>query len=225
MKYITSASQYFDTFTNFINSPLCPPTEKTIYLGLAYHILDHGILFNTEQLTIDRHLQSLIDLHKRHPDIEFWDYSLVNVYELEKNGIPAKHVPLITSGIYLEKLLNFRKQPPIYDIGFNGSISQRRTVILDALKKAGFSVLISRSWGDVRDNELSQCKIHINIHFATDYMVFESARCEPWLSAGVPVISELSLDNDPRCILTTYDKFVDTVKKYFANKIETPGSV
>jgi hypothetical protein len=140
----------------------------------------------------------------------------VNIYELEQKGITAKYVPLKTSGEYLEKIINFRKQPRIYDIGFNGSMSQRRRFIVDSLREAGFSVLTSTSWGDARDLELSRCRALINIHFETTYRVFESARCEPWLSAGIPVISELSLDNDPRCILTTYETFVDAVKQYFS---------
>jgi hypothetical protein len=220
MKYITNAERYFDTFIHFIKSPLCPQTEKTIYIGLTNSIQTNDILFNTEQLSLNHHLTHIVNLKSRFPSLEIWDYSLVNIYELERKGVTAKYVPLITSGEYLEKIINFRKQPVIYDIGFNGSMSQRRRFIVDSLKEAGFSVLVSTSWGDARDLELSQCRALINIHFETTYRVFESARCEPWLSAGVPVISELSLDNDPRCILTTYERFVDAVKQYFL-KIES----
>ena len=216
MKYLTNAERYFDTFIHFINSPVCPHTEKTIYIGLTNSIQADSILFNTEQLTLEHHLTNIIQLKSRFPSLEIWDYSLVNIYELERKGLRAKYVPLITSGDYLEKIINFRKQPHIYQIGFNGSMSQRRRFIVDSLRNAGFTVLHSSAWGDVRDTELSQCQILINIHFDTNYKVFESARCEPWLSAGVPVISELSLDNDPRCILTTYETFVDAVKKYFS---------
>jgi len=218
MKYITNAERYFDTFINFIKSPLCPQTEKTIYIGLTNSVQDHAILFNTEQLTLHHHLEYIVNLKSRFPSLEIWDYSLVNIYELEQKGVPVKYVPLKTSGEYLEKIIHFRKQPIIYDIGFNGSMSQRRRLIIDSLREAGFSVFISSAWGDVRDNELSQCSLLINIHFDITYKVFESARCEPWLSAGVPVLSELSLDNDPRCILTTYETFVDAVKQYFSMK-------
>jgi hypothetical protein len=50
----------------------------------------------------------------------------------------------------------------------------------------------------------------MNIHYGDTYNVFESARCEPWLKVGVPVISETSLDNDPRCISVDYDRLVET---------------
>jgi hypothetical protein len=158
------------------------------------------------------------------PKLEFWDYSLANIKILEKHGIKAKYVPLKTTGPYLEKLQIFAKYAKIYDIGFNGTISGRRKKILDQLATT-FTVLTSTNWGDKRDEELGKCRVLINIHYDTDYMIFESARCEPWLAAGVPVISELSIDNDDRCILTTYDGFFDTVKAYFQNKNQSVGPV
>jgi len=142
---------------------------------------------------------------------------MVNIRILANHGIIAKYMPLKTSGAYLEKLQRFITCPKVYDIGFNGTMCLRRKTILDELATQ-FSVLISTNWGDTRDMELAQCRVLVNIHFDTDYMIFESARCEPWLSVGMPVISELSIENDERCILTTYDGFLKTVKAYFANK-------
>jgi hypothetical protein len=101
-----------------------------------------------------------------------------------------------------------------YDIGFSGSPSSRREAILCGLRTK-FSVLHTTAWGDERDKELSSCRILVNIHYSTEHQIFETARCEPWLQLGVPIISELSVENDSRCILTTYDGFVDTVAKYF----------
>ena len=66
-------------------------------------------------------------------------------------------------------------------------------------------------FGEERDIELSKCKVLINIHHSDDYKIFESARCEPWLSIGVPVVSECSLDNDPRCMNMLYDDLIKTV--------------
>lgn len=181
-----------------------------------------GIVYNTEQLTIPRILTKILRLVEAAPQIEaapqleLWDYSMANIRILAKHGIIAKYVPLKTTGPYLEKLTRFNQCRKLYDIGFNGTISLRRKNILDQLATT-FTVFISTSWGDTRDLELAQCRVIVNIHFDTDYMIFESARCEPWLSVGVPVISEMSIENDERCILTTYDGFLKTVKAYFEN--------
>ena len=216
--WITPEPRYFDSFVHFVETL---NTDKIIHLGLDVKPDFQGIVYNTEQVSIPRILKKILKLadpsDPSDPKLEFWDYSLANIKILEKHGIKAKYVPLKTSGPYLEKLQVFAQYTKIYDIGFNGSMSPRRKKILDQLSTT-FTVLTSTNWGDKRDEELGQCRVIINIHFSTDYMIFESARCEPWLAAGVPVISELSIDNDDRCILTTYDGFFDTVKAYFQNK-------
>lgn len=240
--YITTEARYFATFINYLDCIEKP--DKIIHIGLDIPPGFQGIVYNTEQLTIPRILKKILKIANidiwstvipstlRAPvpweplvkkevweplvPIEFWDYSLANINILEKYGITAKHMPLKTTGPYLEKLKRFAECTKIYDIGFNGSMSPRRKVILDKLATS-FTVLTSTSWGDKRDMELAQCRVLVNIHFDTDYMIFESARCEPWLAIGVPVISELSIDNDDRCILTSYDGFFDTVTSYFHN--------
>lgn len=225
--WITPEPRYFDTFIHFLESS---PSDKIIHLGLDVPTGFQGIVYNTEQLTIPRILTKILrlvgsaPLDPLVPKLELWDYSMVNIRILANHGIIAKYMPLKTSGPYLEKLQRFITSTKLYDIGFNGSMSARRKTILDQLATS-FTVFISTSWGDTRDLELSQCRVLVNIHFDTDYMVFESARCEPWLSVGIPVISELSIDNDERCILTTYDGFLKTVTAYFQNKNQSLSTV
>ena len=242
--WITPEPRYFDTFIHFLESS---PSDKIIHLGLDVPTGFQGIVYNTEQLTIPRILTKILRLVRSAPldplvelgeplvpkiqlweplvpKIQLWDYSMVNIRILANHGIIAKYMPLKTSGPYLEKLQRFITSTKLYDIGFNGSMSARRKTILDQLATS-FTVFISTSWGDTRDLELSQCRVLVNIHFDTDYMVFESARCEPWLSVGIPVISELSIDNDERCILTTYDGFLKTVTAYFQNKNQSLSTV
>ena len=222
--WITPEPRYFDTFIHFLESS---PSDKIIHLGLDVPTGFQGIVYNTEQLTIPRILTKILRLVRSgplEPLVELWDYSMVNIRILANHGIIAKYMPLKTSGPYLEKLQRFITSTKLYDIGFNGSMSPRRKTILDQLATC-FTVFISTSWGDTRDLELSKCRVLVNIHFDTDYMVFESARCEPWLSVGIPVISELSIDNDERCILTTYDGFLKTVTSYFQNKNQSLTTV
>jgi hypothetical protein len=151
--------------------------------------------------------------------VELWDYSLANVRLLAQRGVVSRHVPVRSPEWYLSKLRGFRSESAAsgfrYDVGFSGSRSERRASVLDALSASGLNVLDIRGWGDDRDRLLASCRVHLNIHYSADYMVFESARCEPWLSIGVPVISELSIDNDARCILASYDGLVETVLGWF----------
>jgi hypothetical protein len=74
----------------------------------------------------------------------------------------------------------------------------------------GYSVNCITLFGEERDKELATCRIHLNIHHKEDCHLFESARCELWLQAGVPIISEHSLDNDSRCTNVSYDELVET---------------
>ena len=79
------------------------------------------------------------------------------------------------------------------------------------LKSSNISINVIELFGKDRDIELAKCKIILNIHAEDDYKIFESCRCEPWLKLGITVISENSLDNDPRCINVNYNDIVKTV--------------
>ena len=223
-KYLTDkgCAHFFDTFIHFVESPDCPSCPqspqssqtKIIYLGTNPPAGFYGILYNTEQLTIPDKYKQVVTCIQQNPELEVWDYSQVNIGILATAGIMAKYIPLYSPPWYIEKLRSFRSEI-VYDVGFNGSQSARREKVLSSLREKGFKVLTSTSWGDERDRELSKCRILLNIHYSTDHLIFETARCEPWFQLGVPIISELSIENDKRCILTTYDGFVDTVVRYF----------
>jgi len=174
---------------------------------------------NTEQLTRPDKLNVILTTIKFQHIVELWDYSIENVKILEKHNISARHVPLDSPEWYIEKLRKFREpylNNFVYQVGFCGAITERRSIIFDKLKENGISInLIRGPTGDARDMELAKCAILINVHAGNDYNVFESARCESWLKFGVPVISENSLDNDLRCINVDYNELVQTVTYYF----------
>jgi hypothetical protein len=217
-KYKTEAgcSHFFDTFIYFIESTAIQ-TSKEIYLGTSPSSGFEGILYNTEQLTIPSNLEKILDTLKKNPRLEVWDYSKVNIRILNEKNACAKFIPLHSPTWYVEKLRMFRTihSQSKYHIGFSGSPSPRRETILSALRTK-FNVLHTTAWGEERDKELSNCRILINIHYSSEHQIFETARCEPWLQVGVPIISELSIENDSRCILAPYDGLVDTVVKYFS---------
>jgi hypothetical protein len=210
---------HINTFKFFLESDACPKRKYPLFCLGGYPgdiIPEKGIYMNTEQLSRKSELDKILSAQLTNVE-EIWDYSLANVNILKEYNIQAKHVPLISPKWYIEKLRLFR-DPYIgkfeYYIGFCGAHTKRRTGIFQKLKDAGISLHIVKSLFYKKDEELAKCAILINIHCDEDYKIFESERCEPWLQLGVTVISEHSLDNDPRCINVDYDDLVNTVKYY-----------
>jgi hypothetical protein len=211
VRFLTSYSEWLDTFTNFLNSDLSPKRDIPILLNGYKHTI-HGkfIFYNTEQLTRSGKIDQVIKMSKNSNCVEIWDYSKENIEICKKVLIDVLYVPLVSPDTYLNKLREYRSVGQDYDIGFSGELSDRRKYILDSLIDKGYKVNCLKIWGEKRDRELAKCKILLNIHCQDDYKIFESARCEPWLSIGVPIISEHSLDNDDRCINVAYDEIINT---------------
>jgi hypothetical protein len=208
MAVLTNIRQFVDTFVDFLQSPYVPLHELPVVVSSTDLYPPQFILYNTEQLTRHKELECVCTIARNPACAELWDYSAVNVRILADRGITAKHVPLRSSDSYVARLRSLRSAGQIYDIGFAGSPSERRTAVLDALTKETISVCLIQSWGEERDATLAKCRIILNIHYADDYKVFESARCVPWIESGATVISEHSLDDDPRCINVPYDQLV-----------------
>lgn len=209
-----------DTFRYFVESPLCPQASEPIHIGIWSRIPPIGrIIYNTEQLSRPEMLRVIKNIIKKSNPLEIWDYSLANIHILKNNNILARHVPLESPGWYVKELQSYRKDEQEYDVGFSGWMSPRRLKILNKLKASGLSVnIVANIFGKERDKELAKCKIILNIHASPEYKIFESNRCEPWLKAGVRVISENSLDNDDRCINVKYSDIVKTVQSTLNRK-------
>lgn len=173
---------------------------------------ENTIFYNTEQLIREKPLNYMLYINTCKFK-EIWDYSTVNIEILKLHGIHAKHVPICSCQWYIDKLQKFISEEGIqYDVGFCGTFSERRTKILNSLIASGVKVNAMNSlYGDDRDRELAKCKIILNIHVDVDCIIYEQARCEPWIRVGKPVISENSLDNDDRCINVPYDKIIEKI--------------
>jgi len=223
---VTEVRKYLDTFVYFVESELAPQTHMPIVMGMisAQTFQEFRdvpcVYYNTEQLTREDMCDAIVWIIGTLCPMEVWDYSKVNVDILRKRGIHARHVPLQIPAWYRNDLQMFRKEGILYDVGFAGTMTPRRAAILDALSSVGLIVRNVELFGDERDKELAKCEVILNIHAADGYEVFESARCEPWLSIGVSVVSEVSLDDDPRCILSEYERIVqttiDTIQRRYA---------
>jgi hypothetical protein len=218
---------YADHFIQYLGQQDSPPRSYPLLCMAADWVANEPmwtegtpeqvILYNTEQLTrSDTGLISRIVNRCRQQDIvEVWDFSEVNIGVFAKWGIHAKHYPLKIIGPVLERLRTIVPQQLTYDVGFCGALSTRRRVILEELEKKGYTVYISKTSGLCRDTELAQCRVILNIHYAPDYRVHESHRCEPWLALGDPylVVSETSIDSDSRCYNAEYSDLVSTIQR------------
>jgi hypothetical protein len=204
--------KYLQAIIDFLSSAESP--ERTLPIQFHYEMVNHPVIFyNTEQLTRADMLTNVMKTVTNPLVKEIWDYSAENCRILASKGIVAKHVPLVSPAAYVQQIKDLRKDL-IYDVGFCGGIhgttTCRRQVILNKLRDAGISVHFVNKFGLERDKELAKCRIILNVHYAEDFKIFEQVRCDVWLRAGVPVISETSLDDDPRCINVSYDSIVDT---------------
>ena len=200
VEYLLSPESPDREYPVLIND-MCGPLKDTKY-----------ILYNVEQCTDGRHCRRVTDTAKKPHIVEVWDYSEENA-KLLKVPVPVRHVPFTFQPDYLEKLRKFRTQPPTHDFCFVGSYNPRRTKIVQELQKTHKVLVLRNNYGDDRDKQIARCKVLLNIHYSDHYKIFEVFRCGPWLEIGMPVISESSLDLDPRCIKASYKDIVQTAKE------------
>jgi hypothetical protein len=207
----TPIPAFVDTFVQFCLSDVSPERELPVVIGhQGASLPTRAILYNCEQMSRGNQLSAFLNKTKDPNVAEVWDYSRANVDILATHGVVARHVPLCTPDTYMSEIQEYCIQPKVYDVGFCGGISERRRQILHTLHSAGITVCTVKKWGKDRDIELGRCRVILNIHYANDYTIFESARCEPWLATGVPVITESSMDDDPRCaVIAPYNELVE----------------
>lgn len=202
-----------DAFVEFLLSDLSPPRTLPIITNHYCKPLTAGpfIFYNTEQLTVPKMLGEVL-ARVRKPDIvEVWDYSQINVDILKEAGVQARLVPVQTTPQRIAHLKTMMaSQPQDFDCGFCGVAPDRRLKLVKELSARGVKVLLmTTTYGPERDKMLARCKFQLNIHQTDDHQVFESIRCDPWLHAGQPILSETSLDDDPRCMNVAYEKLVE----------------
>jgi hypothetical protein len=167
------------------------------------------IYYNIEQLTRESERAAILQLWYGGKIVEVWDYSLVNCEILKVFQIPCRHIPFTLTPKRLAKykaLVNVKKE---FDVGFCGTLSPRRLKILEELSARVSCLFINGVFDEERDAALAKCKVILNIHYEEDYKIFERSRCQAWMELGVPVVSETSLDDDPRAFCFPYDKLVE----------------
>ncbi|MEM0354265.1 MAG: hypothetical protein QXW79_01650 [Thermoplasmata archaeon] len=186
------------------------------------------ITINMEQTTVTSN--QIIINQAREEKITIADYSIENILYYNKNAI---YLPYQYEKTEIDRLASlYKKNPKRWDVAFCGGMSKRRMAIINGLKYAQLSVLtIIGEFGEKRDNEISKCKLLINIHYNNDYKIYESQRCDRWAFAGMPVISENSLYTSDLDVYKynlvqfyPYDKLIEATINFFKKEQPTPNN-
>ena len=168
-----------------LGAHLLPPCDAGI-------VPPGSILYNLEQLDGANLSASYYELAARH---QVWDYSLRNIEKWKTIRClrPPVHVPLG----YVPELSRIQASPTQdIDVLFYGSLNERRTGILKALKDSGVKVhTVFGVYGKERDELIARSKIVLNIHFY-DAKVFEIVRLSYLLANSKAVVSECSAENE-----------------------------
>ena len=150
-----------------------------------------------------------------------YEYSITNQRILEEKGWATIHHPYSTQEGEKARLQLLSNQEKRYDIGFVGGLNERRKKILDGLMESGKTVhIITEDYGEKRDIELAKCRYIINIHWESQFIIFESIRCNRWIESGYIVLSEDSIDtiDHPNLIQLPYDDMITRINDIFSQQ-------
>ena len=183
-------------------------------------------ILQTEPLNLPWRLNSILEIHKKFPQLKIYDYSKSNIKLLNKYNITnCEYLAYNIHSDERNKLISFmneNKNNQIYDFGLIYNWKSlplekqhiinppRRRNIVDFLKKNGLNVNIVAGYDDDRDIELSKCKFILNIHGQINdnptpspnecSNIFEHIRCDRLLESGYNILSEISYELDDEYI-------------------------
>jgi SAM-dependent methyltransferase len=176
-----------------IRENVIDPAATNVLLGAhllspqdALMVPPGSILYNLEQLGGPSLPQQFYEVARRH---RVWDYSLQNIktWNIMKCACPPIHVPLG----YVPELSRIKASPTQdIDVLFYGSLNERRTRVVKALKDAGAKVhTVFGVYGKKRDELIARSKIILNVHFY-DAKIFEIVRVSYLLANSKAVVTE-----------------------------------
>ncbi len=163
--------------------------------------------WNTEQFSrghmLMEYIEGILELEEVFPGLKYslFDYSQGNMHLLKKYGYTSFHLPYVWGGAEKEMFDRLRGEVVAageegkYDVGFIGSLSDRRMRILQGLRAKGYDVVRITGWGEDRDREIMRCKIIVNVHYDMTYQLYEGVRCDRLVMGGCHVVSENSIDD------------------------------
>jgi hypothetical protein len=147
------------------------------------------VFINTEQLTAPHKLREF-KLFTKRPDIQTFDYSKANmrISKLPRHG----HLPLEENKeetMELKAMMAVAYRYP-RKIAVVGSPTDRRLRLVEQLSLQGMDVVFIQGFGTERDELIAECAVLLNLHAFPEYTLYESLRCDRWLYAGMPVVTE-----------------------------------
>ena len=163
-------------------------------------------ILNTEPMNLIHRYQNIEKYLRKYEGIKIYDYSLSNIHILNSNGFTnTHHLPYL---IYKEEhdfLVNLKKNTEqIYDFGIispeNPVIVEHRLAVVNFLINNGYTVKVIQGFKGLRDKQIAQCRILLNIHGSNNgevSKIFEHIRCDRLLEAGYNILSEDCLHLDP----------------------------
>lgn len=153
--------------------------------------------FQPNQITNRAALDFILHFDKTYVPRVIIDYSDFNAkaYEAKVRAavVVARPFYRATDVDALRKLVAQTEKE--YDLFFCGSLSVRRCAVFEALRHAGVAVHVVQHKGQKRDREAAKCKALLNIHAGPDYQVREALRIDRFVYAGMPVVTEKSIDD------------------------------
>lgn len=189
---------------------------QSIPLHILHNRMNNIFLINTEQLTRTEYMNYAQDVFNF--NVTMLDYSMENIQllgNLHRDKLfYLPYQPDPREIFKLEKYVSSVEKK--YDVVFVGCLSPKRQKIIDALNAKIKICVINNLWSDMRDKEIASGKILLNIHYDSNYNIYESLRCDRWTFAGMMVISEKSkwdqmTDLSDIVIFEDYDKIVNAV--------------
>lgn len=180
------------------------------------------ILYNLEQLggpSLPQHFYQVA----RHCRI--WDYSLDNIktWNVLRCAHPPVHVPLG----YVPELSRIKSSPvQDLDVLFYGSMNERRSKVVAALRDAGANVHTAFGvYGKQRDELIARSRLVLNVHFY-DAKIFEIVRVSYLLANSKAVVSEFSSESQMEAglgdsvLLCPYDSLAESCLSLLRNDDE-----
>ena len=151
--------------------------------------------------------------------VAVWDYSLINYKNLRQLGITnINYIPIQYMHV-VDKIKQKSWNKKDIDILFIGSFNDRRSLIIEQLKKKRLNIVSKNNiWKDEKDDLISRSKIVLNIHYFQQ-SILETVRLSHLLSNKCIVVSEKSLDpildkwHQPYVKFAEYDELAEVCEK------------
>lgn len=185
-------------------------------IKFAKQVPKNTILVNLEQFL--GNLQWPEHFHRNFLDwtksFEIWDYSPQNIDAFKKIGLT--NVKYLKIG-YQKELTRIQKNViQDIDVLFYGSINERRSRVLDAIKSHGLNVhVVYGSYGKARDDLIGKSKIVLNLHYY-ESQIFEVIRVFYLLCNSITVVGEI---NETTEVTEPFKNAISGVK--YENLVET----